>query len=235
RAPRRPPPAATPVPAAVASRTAPRSTALPVDASPRRRRRLPLIPIALLALTAAAVIGAVTLTSEGSDPSHPPISAHAQTKPRARANPRATATSSTTSTGASSPPTKSASSSSATTSAAKTSAAAALLSGSPAAAASTFYTLAAGHHFPQAWALADLTFQSQLGGYQSFQNTFAADRLITIDSLRTLDRSAGSATVALTTTSVRTDGTQHCTGTVQLSPAASKGGWLMHHIQVACQ
>lgn len=232
RAPRRPPPAATPVPAAVASRTAPQSAALPVDASLRRRRRLALIPIALLALAAAAVIGAVALTSGGSGPSHPLTSAHAQTNPRARANPSATATSST---GASSSPTNSATSSSATTSATKTTAAAAPLSGSPGAAATTFYRLAAGHHFPQAWALADPTFQSQLGGYQSFQTTFAADRFITVDSLRTLDRSAGSATVALSTTSVRTDGTQHCTGTVQLSPAGSKGGWLVHHIQVACQ
>jgi len=61
----------------------------------------------------------------------PPTSAHAQTKPRARANPSATATSSTASTGASSSPTNSATSSSATTSATKTTAAVAPLSGSP--------------------------------------------------------------------------------------------------------
>ncbi len=237
-APRRSPPAASPLPAAaiplpaaVASRSAPRPTALPADAPGRRRRALLLIPIALLALAAAAVIGAVALNSGGSGPSQPRTSVQGQTKPPASASPSATSTpSSTSSTSASSSPPSSATSSSPTTTAA-----AAPRSGSPGAAATSFYTLAAKHHFPQAWALADPAFQAQLGGYQSFENTFAADRSITVDSLRTLDQSAGSATVALTTTSVRSDGTQHCTGTVQLSPAGSQGGWLVHHIQIACQ
>jgi len=231
-APRRRPPAATPVPAAAGTRTAPRAAEPPVDATPGRRRPRPLIPIALLALAAAAVIGAVVLASGGSSPSHPSASAHAQTKPPAGASPSATATSSA---AAGTSPTSSATSGSATTTATKTTSAATALSGSPGAAATNFYTLAAGHHFPQAWALADPTFQSQLRGYQSFQNTFAADRSITVDSLRTLNRSGASATVALTTTSVRTDGTQHCTGTVQLSRAGAKGGWLLHQIQIACQ
>jgi hypothetical protein len=107
-------------------------------------------------------------------------------------------------------------------------------SGSPGDAAKSFYTLAAEHRYPQAWALTDPAFQSQLGGYQSFQNTFSGDRSITVTSLRTLSKSARSATVALSTTSARTDGTQHCSGTVTLTPASSKGGWLMHHIQIGC-
>jgi hypothetical protein len=97
----------------------------------------------------------------------------------------------------------------------------------------SFYTLAAGHQYPQAWALADPSFQSQLGGYQSFQNTFAGDRSITVNSLRTLSRSSQGATVAITTTSVRTDGTTHCSGTVDLTPGGS-AQWLMHHIQISC-
>ena len=53
--------------------------------------------------------------------------------------------------------------------------------------------------------------------------------------MRTLNRSTNGATIALTTTSVRTDGTQHCTATVQLVPGAAVGGWLMHQIQVSCR
>jgi hypothetical protein len=56
-----------------------------------------------------------------------------------------------------------------------------------------------------------------------------------VDTLRTLTQSADAATVAITTTSVRTDGTQHCSGTVQLSSIAAKPRWLMHHIQINCQ
>jgi serine/threonine protein kinase len=216
-------PVAIPAPAAAAA-----SRSAPPAAGPHRpRRSWPLFALALLALAGAAVIVAVALASGGGTPS-PRTTAHHQTKPPASASKSA---SSSTSPAASA----SSSASSSSTSRSSTTTAAAAPGPSPGDTAKTFYTLAAGHHYAQAWALADPTFQSQLGGYQSFQNTFAGDRSITINSLRTLNQSAGAATVALTTTSVRTNGTQHCSGTVQLSPAASKGGWLMHHIQIGCQ
>jgi hypothetical protein len=96
-----------------------------------------------------------------------------------------------------------------------------------------FYTLAASHDYGSAWALADLAFQSQLGGYRGFQGTMAATRSITFDSARTVSQSSGGATVAVRTTSVRTNGTQHCSGTVQLVPG-SGGGWLLHQIGISC-
>ncbi|HEX8977698.1 MAG TPA: hypothetical protein VF781_14405, partial [Solirubrobacteraceae bacterium] len=193
----------------------------------RGRRGLPLLPIALLALAAAAVIAAVALAG-GANPSRPPTAAHHQSS-RPAATHRTTSSSASRSTS-----TSSSASSSSSSSRPATTPPPPASSGSPGATATSFYTLAAGHHYAQAWALADPAFQSQLGGYQSFQNTFAGDRSITVDSLRTLSRSAGGATVAITTTSVRTDGTQHCSGTVDLSRAPANGGWLMHHIQIGC-
>ncbi|MEA2210452.1 MAG: eukaryotic-like serine/threonine-protein kinase [Solirubrobacteraceae bacterium] len=197
----------------------------PATVASRRRRSPGALAIGLLALIAAGVIAAVVLASEGNNHTPAGTAAHHQASPAASASssttPRATASSTSSSATASS----SAASSSATTPAA----------GSPGDTAKSFYTLAAGHRYPQAWALADPSFQSQLGGYQSFQNTFSGDRSITVNSLRTLSTTANAATVAIATTSVRTDGTQHCSGTVQLSAAGAKAHWLMDHIQINCQ
>jgi hypothetical protein len=96
-----------------------------------------------------------------------------------------------------------------------------------------FYTLAAGHDYSAAWSLTDAAFQRQLRGYRSFEHTMTASRSITFDSARTVSQSAGAATVAISTTSVRTAGTQHCSGTVQLVPGA-RGTWLLHQIAIGC-
>ena len=96
----------------------------------------------------------------------------------------------------------------------------------------TFYQLAASHQYAKAWPLADPTLQSQLGGYASFQSGQAGDRSITFDSARITRQSRTSATVAVTTTSVRDDGTHHCAGTVDLIRSGT--AWLMHMIHITC-
>ena len=96
----------------------------------------------------------------------------------------------------------------------------------------SFYKNAAAHHYAAAWALADPNFQNQLGGYQSFQAGQAGDKQIIFDSSRVVSRSSSQATVAIRTTSVRTNGTQHCGGTVQLVPSGGK--WLLHQISINC-
>ena len=106
-------------------------------------------------------------------------------------------------------------------------------SSSPGSAVESFYVLAAGHRYAEAWALADSTFRTQLGGYRSFQAGQAGDRSITFDSARVLSHSSAGATVAVRTTSVRTDGTHRCTGTVDLVPG-STGTWLLHLIHINC-
>jgi serine/threonine protein kinase len=205
-----------------------RLTAIPPAPPPVAQRtpagRRGVLPVALLVLIAAVVIAAVALGSSGggNSPGHATKSA---SRPTSHPAPAAHSTSSTSSS------TSPASSSQSTTS--SVASAPATPAGSPGATAKSFYTLAAGHQYPQAWALADPSFQSQLGGYQSFQNTFAGDRSITVNSLRTLSRSSQAATVAISTTSVRTDGTTHCSGTVDLAPSGSSQ-WLMHHIQINC-
>jgi hypothetical protein len=98
----------------------------------------------------------------------------------------------------------------------------------------SFYENAAGHRYAAAWALADPAFRDQLGGYSGFQAGQSADRSITFNSARTVSQSAGSATVAVTTTSVRSNGTQHCSGTVQLVPGSGSGTWLLHQIAIDC-
>jgi serine/threonine protein kinase len=107
-------------------------------------------------------------------------------------------------------------------------------SGGPVSTVETFYQLAASHQYAKAWPLADPTLQSQLGGYESFQSGQAGDRSITFDSARTASQSGTSATVSVTTTSVRDNGTQHCTGTVDLSRGGSPPGWLMHMLHITC-
>lgn len=106
--------------------------------------------------------------------------------------------------------------------------------GSPVAAVESFYTLAAAHDYPAAWDLADQSFRSQLGGYRSFEGGMAGDRSITFDSARVADQTTTTATVAITTTSVRNDGTQHCGGTVDLDREGGTGGWLLHLININC-
>jgi serine/threonine protein kinase len=139
-------------------------------------------------------------------------------------------------TGASSAPTNSAAATGASSPPASTSASpsANAPAGSPVSAVESFYGLAASHRYAEAWALADLTFRNQLDGYQSFQAGLADDRSITFDAARVLSRSSGDATVAVQTTSVRTDGAQNCLGTVDLVSGSAPGGWLLHLIHINC-
>ena len=106
-------------------------------------------------------------------------------------------------------------------------------SGSPVRAVEAFYHAAAAHDYAAAWALADPTLRSQLEGYQSFAAGQAADRSITFDSANVTAQSSAGATVAVQTTSVRDDGTKHCTGTVDLVPA-SGGQWHLHLLHINC-
>lgn len=106
--------------------------------------------------------------------------------------------------------------------------------GSPVAAVESFYELAAAHRYPDAWALAAPSFQSQLSGYQSFQVGQAGDRSISFDAAQVVSRSSTSATVAVRTTSVRTDGTRHCAGDVDLRADGSSGRWLLNLIHITC-
>jgi serine/threonine-protein kinase len=143
---------------------------------------------------------------------------------------------SVTTTGASSAPRRSAAGNGASSPLASTSASpsANAPAGSPVSAVESFYGLAASHRYAEAWALADPTFRTQLDGYQSFQAGLVGDRSITFDAARILSRSSGDATVAIQTTSVRTDGTQHCLGTVNLVSDSASGGWLLHLIHINC-
>ncbi len=95
-----------------------------------------------------------------------------------------------------------------------------------------FYGAAAAHRYAAAWALADPTMRAELGGYPSFRVGQAGDRSITFNSARVVSRSGQAATVAVQTTSVRDNGTQHCAGTVDLVPAGPQ--WRLHLIHINC-
>jgi hypothetical protein len=100
------------------------------------------------------------------------------------------------------------------------------------AAVESFYHLAAAHQYGSAWALADPAFRNQLGGYGSFAGGQAADKLITFTGAQVTNQSGSAATVYIHTTSVRTTGTQHCYGPVNLVRGSS--GWLLDHISINC-
>jgi hypothetical protein len=103
----------------------------------------------------------------------------------------------------------------------------------PISAVERFYELAAAHQFAAAWALADPAFRSQLEGYDSFVAGQEGDRRIIFDSARVTSQTSSSAIVAISTTSIRYDGTQRCAGTVDVVPGG--GGWLLHQIDINCQ
>ena len=96
----------------------------------------------------------------------------------------------------------------------------------------SFYHLAAAHQYPAAWALADPNFRNQLGGYSSFQSGQAGDRSITFNGANVSSQTGSTATVNVQTTSVRYNGTQHCSGPVSLVRGSS--GWLVDHIDINC-
>jgi serine/threonine protein kinase len=223
----RTPPVAVP-PVTVAS-VAPARAPAAVPPPPRRRDRprAGLPAAALLALVAVAVAAAlIAVLSSGGSPAHQPATAASRGRShRSPKRPAASSRASRTTTGTTTP-------GSATTSTAAAGPPPA--GGTPISAVESFYGLAAGHHYPQAWALADPAMQNQLGGYRTFQSDQAGDRSITFTSAKTVSQTSSSARVAITTTSVRTDGTHHCSGTVDLVPGAQSGQWLLHQIGINC-
>ena len=212
-----PMPVATAAPGPVHHRRAPAAAApSPLSVAPRRRRPRPL---ALLALAAGALaLALVIIAAAGSaGPATPPAKRGAK---RAGIH-RVARQHSTPGSAAAGAPITTASGSGAG-------------DAKPVAAVESFYENAAAHRYAAAWALADPTFRSQLGGYASFEDGQAGDRSITFTGARVISRSAGAATVAVSTTSVRTTGTQHCTGTVDTVAGGSGGSWLLHLIHISC-
>jgi hypothetical protein len=98
----------------------------------------------------------------------------------------------------------------------------------------SFYQLAAARRYNEAWALADPAFRAQLGGFRSFEAGQANDRSITFDSARVANQTGTTSTVSVNTTSVQSDGTRHCSGTVDLMSGAA-GHWLLHQININCR
>jgi hypothetical protein len=177
-----------------------------------------VIAAALLGL-AVIVAAVVALLSSGSSPSRRQGASSATTARTTRTVARSTQ----------STPSSASAPTASTTPSPPTSAA-----GDPVSAVKSFYTLAAAHRYAAAWALADASMRGQVGGYRSFQSGQAGDRSITFTSARTVSQSPSSARVAITTTSVRTNGTQHCAGTVDLVPAPQSGQWQLHQIGINC-
>jgi serine/threonine protein kinase len=226
-----------------AARAAPARTA-----PDRRRSRAGLLTGALLGLAAVAAALVVALSSGGGSSPPPPSTTTAASKSGTRTHhhPKHVAASAGAGTGTSSSVTSSATatdpasatssaSASTTTSASSSpSPTGSTAATSPVSAVTAFYTLAAAHRYPDAWMLADSAMQSQLGGYASFQSDQAGDRSITFRSAHVVSQSASSARVAIATTSVRTTGTQHCSGTVDLVPATPAGHWQLDHIDIGC-
>jgi serine/threonine protein kinase len=198
------------------------------------RSRTGWVAAGVLALVAVAAAVVVALTSGGS-PARPPTKA-ASTGRTHRTGHRSASTSAghTTSSSATTSAAQTAPTTTSSPSPAPATGSASAAAGTPVSAVESFYGLAAGHHYAQAWALADPAMQGQLGGYGAFQSGQAGDRSITFTSAKTVSQSSSSARVAIATTSVRTDGTKHCSGTVDLVPGSGAGHWQLHQIQIDC-
>ena len=212
------------------------------------RSRIRLLAGALLALVTGAVVLAVLLNTGGSRPrarstalatrrSPPRTPGSAPASLRSRPAGRASQTTTTNSAATGTTSGGNAATTAASSGAASGSASTPSLppaATSPVSAVESFYELAAAHRYPDAWALAEPSFQSQLGGYQLFQAGQAGDRSISFDAAQVVSRSSTSATVAVRTTSVRTDGTHHCSGTVELRPDGPSRTWLLSLIHIGC-
>jgi hypothetical protein len=174
--------------------------------------------IAALALLVAAAVVLLVGLGGGSSKPHPRTLAAGHSHAKAHTSAKAAAGASTATTSSAAP--------------AASPDVAAAAAAPPVAAVESFYGLAASHNYPGAWALADPSFRSQLGGYESFQAGQSGDQSIRFNSAEVLQQSSTSATVAVNTTSVRNDGTHQCAGTVDLGAATGK--WLLHQIHIKC-
>ncbi|HTU96796.1 MAG TPA: serine/threonine-protein kinase [Solirubrobacteraceae bacterium] len=232
----------------------PRELRRPAPAADEPRPRRWALAVAALGAVAAAV-AVILLLNHESSPASKTAASGAQKRPHtstthsasASQTTRSRSASSTASSSAAAPVTSGSStagsttptSSTATNSSSTTTSsggAAAPDSSSPAnpvGAVESFYQLAAARQYPEAWALADPAFRAQLGGYRSFQSGQAHDRSITFNSAQVERQTATSSTVAVSTTSVQSDGTRHCRGTVDLV-AGAPGKWLLHQIDINC-
>ncbi len=103
----------------------------------------------------------------------------------------------------------------------------------PIAAVESFYRLGATHRYGAAWSLADPAFRSQLGSYNGFADGQAQVRSVRFDSAQVVGQSGSSATVALRTTSVHTDGSHQCSGTVEVVDGSAGRGWFTRSISTA--
>jgi hypothetical protein len=100
----------------------------------------------------------------------------------------------------------------------------------------TFYELSAHHDFAGAWALADANMRAQLGGYASFHGQMSRVQSITFHSARTVSATGTSpATVALSTTSVLSSGTENCSGTARAVQGGEAGTWVLDGISITCR
>jgi hypothetical protein len=203
----------------------------------------------LLALIAAIVALAVVLNASGSGSRHPAgaaASAHGHHTAGGRhagsshpaSHPSSSSTagtgSATSGSASATTPAPASSTGSAATSGPAPPAAGSASARSPVGAVETFYGDAASHRYASAWALADPSLRSQLDGYRDFQAGQAGDRSITFNSAKVIRQSSQAATVAVQTTSVRDNGTQHCSGTVELVPAGTGGQWQLHQLHINC-
>ncbi|MEA2146563.1 MAG: eukaryotic-like serine/threonine-protein kinase [Solirubrobacteraceae bacterium] len=202
-----------------------------------RRTARALVPLALLA--AIGVVAVILLGQGSKSPSPSTNASHTSTSTNRAATTAHRATTSTpshTSSATTTPPTTTTQSTSTAAAAPTTTTPAAPAptgaSGSPPAAVASFYELAASHNYAQAWKLADPVFQNQLGGYDSFKSGQAGDKAIIFHTDRVVSQTGHTATVAVQTTSERTDGTHQCQGTVQLQNES--GSWLLHAISINC-
>jgi hypothetical protein len=103
----------------------------------------------------------------------------------------------------------------------------------PASVVQTFYEAAARHDYAAAWELADESLRSQLDGFASFEAQMSRVRVIRFHQAETVHEGSSTAEVALNTTAVLIDKTQHCTGTAQTIRVAA-GPWLLDHISISC-
>lgn len=202
------------------------------DTAVRGGRRRPAKLLPAIAALAALAVAAVAVAALGSGPGkRSPTGASAIAARSERSTTTATPRSPSAAAGANSSP---AGAQNSPAGAGGSSAGnAGVQTGTPSGAVEAFYEAAAAHQYPTAWALADASMRSELGGFVAFQNEMSSVRSIAFHRAQVLSgQGPGSATVALQTTSVQTGRTQECAGTA--NTVRSDGSWLLDAISISC-
>jgi hypothetical protein len=175
-----------------------------------------VLPVAILAIAAVALVGVLSFTGGGDEPTSTEAGNAKTSTEQAATSEQPTSTT---------PEAQSPGNNSQRASAIPTTGPVS----TPEAAVEAFYTRAAEDKYDEAWALASPRLRSQLQGYSSFKGTFGTLESIEFSKVR----AKKDGNVSFQSVATHTDHVDRCKGTADT--VQSGQNWLLDHIDVSCK